>query len=475
MKLHILALCVATLFSLPVRADELPDLGDQSQAVLSPQQEDRIAADALRYLRLSPVWMGDAEINSYLDQLAARLAAGNVDIRRNFTVVGLQDDAINAFAVPGGVLGVNSGLILATQTESELAGVLAHEISHVTQRHISRLMEAQRRNLWPTLAALTAAIIAARSNSSAAMAGITTAQALNMQTTLDFTRAHEREADRIGMRYLQEAGFDPRGMADFFERLQNQTRFQESGTPSYLRTHPLTGDRVADARNRLREQPYRHYVDSLTYLLVREKIRALSLSTERLKVEYDSRVAGNSGQAQAVARYGQARLLLRENQPSAALQLAEPLAGELAHPMTAQLLAEALMAMQRHNEAVSVLEKALQATPDSASLRETQIQALRKARRANEALRAVEDYRRRFPDHMDAWEWQAQIYNQLGRDTESHMALAEFYWRLGASGDAMRQLRIARQHGDLDSYTSARISSRLKEMQEQARELDDAP
>lgn len=472
MRLHLLALLLGTTLASPALSDALPDLGDQSQAILSPQQEKRIAAGALRYLRLSPQWLGDAEINDYLNQLTARLIAENAEIKQTFSVVGLQDDSINAFAVPGGVLGVNSGLILASQTESELAGVMAHEMAHVTQHHISRLIEAQKRSLWPTVAAMAAAIIAARNSSTAAAAGLTTVQALNIQNTLDFTRTHEREADRIGMRYLQQAGFDPQGMSDFFMRLQNQMRFAESGAPGYLRTHPLTEERIADSRGRLRDLPYRQYPDSLDYLLVREKIRTLSLPVERLKIEFENRIKGNSGQAQSVARYGLARLWLRERNLSEAAGIGEQLLKDLPHAMTTQLQAEILLARQEHGRAIQLLRTGLENHPDAAALRETLIQALSKNGQGKEALQLVEDYRRRYPDSIDAWEWQAQIHNKLGQEAESHLALAEFYWRLGAGGDAMRQLRIARQQGNVDGYTAARISSRLKEMQMQMREQD---
>lgn len=465
MKFTILALFLSAHFAY---AENLPDLGDQSQVLLSPQQEKAVAQDALRYLRMSRQWLGDAEVNGYLNQIVAKIVLANPEIKQNFTPVGLQDETINAFAVPGGAIGVHTGLILASQNESELAGVMSHEMAHVTQHHMSRLMEAQQRTLWPTLAAMAAAILLARSNGDISTAGIAAAQAYNVQNTLDFTRTHEREADRIGMRYLQQSGFDPRGMPDFFNRLQQKNRFNESNAPNYLRTHPITQERIADAESRLNDLPYHQYPNSIEYLLIKEKIRVLTLPKAQLEGEFAARLAGNSGQNLLVTQYGLARLKLKERDTTGAWSLAEPLLKKLTHPMVSLLAAEILIARQQPLAARAILEEALKTTAESAPLQETLIQALTEAKDGNAALAAVHDYQRQFPEALDAWEWKANIHHQLGQKAESHLALAEFYWRLGASGDAMRQLRIAKAQGNLSTYLAARIDSRLKIMQQEA-------
>lgn len=473
MRIHTLTLLICGALMVGTgHADELPDLGDNSQKILSPQQEQRIGAGALRYLRMSPQWQGDAEINDYLNRIVGRIVAANADIKQSFTLIGLQDDAINAFAIPGGVIGVQSGLILASQNESELAGVFCHEMAHVTQHHVSRLMEAQSNAFWPTLAAMAAAILLARSNSNIALAGMTSSQAYSVQNTLDFTRQHEREADRIGMRYLQQSGLDPRGMPDFFQRLQRQTRFAESGAPDYLRTHPVTQERTSDTESRLAKLAYRQYPDSIDYQLVKEKTRVMSQASEQLKEEYKTRLTGNSGRELHIAQYGLARLYLKERDTRNAWELAEPLIERLPHSMTLLLAAEIQLARQQPEIASKLLDDGLKRYPGSAALREMQISALIKAKRGTDALEAIQDYQNRYPEAMDAWEWLANAHDQLGHEAESHLALAEFYWRLGASGDAIRQLRIAKQQPRLDPYVAARISSRLKEMQSQAKERD---
>lgn len=466
MKRSILALLLISHLSY---ADNLPDMGDQSQALLSPQQEKAVAEDALRYLRMSPQWLGDAEVNSYLNQLVSRIVLSNPDIKQNFTLVGLQDESINAFAVPGGAIGVHTGLILASQNESELAAVFSHEMAHVTQHHMSRLMEAQQRSLWPTMAAIAAAILLARSNTNLSAAGIAGAQAYSIQNTLDFTRNHEREADSIGLRYLQQSGFDPHGMPDFFNRLQQKTRFNESSAPNYLRTHPITQDRISEAESRLQDLPYHQYPNSLDYLLIKEKVRVLTQPLGQLNTEYTSRIAGNSGRNLLITQYGLARLRLKEHDLTRAWALAEPLIKQLPHSMTRLLAAEILIARQQPQAARALLEEGLKLNPESAPLKELLIQALIQAKQANSALSLTQEYQQQHPESLDVWEWQANIHHQLGQEAESHLALAEFYWRLGASGDAMRQLRIAKAQGNLSPYVSARIESRLKVMQQEAK------
>ncbi|MDP1897473.1 MAG: M48 family metalloprotease, partial [Sulfurimicrobium sp.] len=255
-------------------AGELPDLGESSQAVFSLQQEQRIGESIMADIRASRELMRDAEVTDYLNALGARLIANSQDSARIFEFFALRDSTLNAFALPGGFIGVHSGLILSAQSESELASVLAHEISHVTQRHLARVIAGTQKNTLTTLAALAVAILAARSNPQVANAALVTAQATGVQSRLDYTREHEREADRIGLQVLNASGFDPRAMVDFFGRMQKYGRLYENNAPVYLRTHPLTTERIADVENRVDALPYRQVPDSLDFQLVRAKLEA---------------------------------------------------------------------------------------------------------------------------------------------------------------------------------------------------------
>src|SRR5205085_438326 len=207
----------------------------------------------------------DAEATDYITSLGKRLATQGPDARQDLDFFLIDDRQINAFALPGGHIGVNTGLLLAAQNESEVASVLALEIAHVTQRHIGRIIAQQKSGTILSLAGMALAVLASRAGSDLGIAAASAAQAGAMQNMLNFTRDHEREADRVGLQTLEAAGFDVRAMPVFFERLQRATRIYEGGAPTYLRTHPVTHERIADIQNRIERLPFRQVPDTIHF------------------------------------------------------------------------------------------------------------------------------------------------------------------------------------------------------------------
>ncbi|MDE2585019.1 MAG: M48 family metalloprotease, partial [Betaproteobacteria bacterium] len=232
-----LLLSASLAFTPPVLADGLPDLGDAAQSELSPQMEKQVGESIINEIRLrDPQYLDDPEITAYLEQIGGRLATASPDPSFGFNFFAMADPTINAFATFGGYVGVNTGLLMAAQTESELAGVLAHEISHVTQHHLARGMAKDKQQSTVAMIAMALALLAARNSPNGASAAIMGSQAAMVQSQLAFSRDFEREADRIGFQTLQKAGFDVRGMGDFFQRLQQATRLYENNAPAYMRT-----------------------------------------------------------------------------------------------------------------------------------------------------------------------------------------------------------------------------------------------
>ncbi|MDQ3186461.1 MAG: M48 family metalloprotease [Pseudomonadota bacterium] len=295
-------------------ADELPELGDVSQTTISPRQERELGLQIMSEIRADRSYLDDAEIAGYLTNLGNRLILSSNEAHpdQEFEFFALQDARINAFALPGGFMGFNSGLILTAQTESELAGVMAHEIAHVTQKHLARMISGQKYSMLTSLAAAAIAILASRSNPQVGQAVLVGSQAHQIQSQLDFTRDHEKEADRIGLSILMSAGLDPRGMSAFFERLQRAGRFQENGAPSYLRTHPITFQRIADIESRIQNIPYRQVPDSLDFQLVRAKLRAGLEHPGDAVEHFDSVLQDKRYSNEAVERYGLINALLRD-------------------------------------------------------------------------------------------------------------------------------------------------------------------
>jgi len=229
------------LFFSPVAlSDGLPDLGDVSQATITPQQARQIGEQAMMQIRASKEYLDDSEVNDYLNKIGGRLVENSPEPSLDFQFFAVNDYNVNAFALPGGFVGVNAGLILITQSESELASVLSHEISHVTQHHLERMVEAQRGSGLISMAAIALAILAARTNPQVSEAAIASVQAGNIQRQLNFTRTDEEEADRIGLQLLEKSGFNTHAMPDFLRRMQTSTRLLDNNAPNYMRDHPIT-------------------------------------------------------------------------------------------------------------------------------------------------------------------------------------------------------------------------------------------
>ncbi|HWS76018.1 MAG TPA: M48 family metalloprotease, partial [Quisquiliibacterium sp.] len=283
-----IALAVVPPAAIP-QANNLPRLGDAAAEDLSPAAERRLGERIMRDIRRDAAVSDDVELAGYLNSLAAALTASAQG--HSFELFLVKDPTMNAFALPGGFIGVHTGLIIAAETESELASVIAHEIGHVTQRHIARMLSDQRQTTLGTLASLVLAALAARSSPQAAIGIVTMASGAQQQQMLAFSRDAEREADRVGMDTLRASGFDPNGMVAFFGRLQQSSRTYESTAPAYMRSHPMTVERIADMQARVQEGRYRQHPDSIEFRLARARLRALgdgsvdALRAERRRFE----------------------------------------------------------------------------------------------------------------------------------------------------------------------------------------------
>ncbi len=313
---------ISTLVALPLlaHADGLPDLGDVSQEMISPQMERQIGEQSMFQIRSDKSYMDDPELSDYLNRLGGRLVANSPEPGQPFVFFAIDDNAINAFALPGGFVGVNTGLIQLAQSESELASVLSHEISHVTQHHYARMVSGTRYDSLAALATLAVAILAARNSPQGATTAIVGAQAGAMQHQLNFTRQHEQEADRIGLGILEKSGFDTRAMPAFFERMQKATQLMEGNTPSYLRTHPVTHERIADVDDRVQQLPYHLVPDSLDFQLMRARLTAMQKTPQEAVAYFDISLGEKRYGNPIAHRYGLVLALLRNNQPQRAEQ-----------------------------------------------------------------------------------------------------------------------------------------------------------
>jgi predicted Zn-dependent protease len=448
-------------------AQSLPDLGGGDGA-LSPQVERRIGEEYMREIRVNPAYVDDPEVADYLNTLGARLVAVTPGAGFDFEFFAVRDPAINAFALPGGFVGVHTGLMLATDNESELASVLAHEISHVTQRHISRMASAAEQSQLPTAIAVMAAILLARSRPDLAGGAVAMAQARDIQYQLNYTRDFEREADRIGFQTLAAAGFDTHAMPAFFEKMQRLTRLADDGTvPSYLRTHPVTSERIADALNRAADQPYRQRVDGIEYQLVRAKLRAESGQPREAVEHFTAAVSERRYANEAAARYGLAAALLRAGQPAeAAEELARQRKLDVASPMIATLDARIRQARGDEPGAAAALEQAMAHFAHRKPVLYAYVALLHQAGRNDEARDLISRELKLYPKDLRLHALYAKTYAALGKKLLQHQAQAEVYVLQGSYPAAIEQLMLARSAGDGDFYQVSIVEARLKELRE---------
>ncbi|HKB81734.1 MAG TPA: M48 family metalloprotease [Burkholderiales bacterium] len=456
---------VALLASSIALADELPDLGDASQSALSPAQERKLGEGIMAQIRADPAYLDDPEVSDYLNTLGYRLVANSPDPAAPFEFFAITDSTINAFALPGGYVGVHTGLLLTAQNESELASVLSHEISHVTQRHIARLIAAQQRAGMASLAALALAILAARSNSNVSVAAVAAAQAGAIQSQLNFTREHEREADRIGLQIMEKSGFDVHAMPVFFERLQKATRVYETGAPSYLRTHPLTFERIADIQSRIEGIPFRQVPDSLDFQLVRARLSAQEGNARDAAANFDRILGEHKFTNEAAARYGLVVALLRVgDKVRARKEMALLLVMKAKSPMIDALAAQTLISGGEVEKGLATYRDSLRSNPSRRALVYGYADALIAANKAADAIQFLNDRVDGRPTDPQLYEFQARAYTALGKRLLQHRALAEVYALRGNLPAAIEQLQIAQKAGDGDFYQKSSVEARLKEL-----------
>ena len=448
-------------------AQTLPDLGSSGDAGLSPQLERRIGESIMRDIRFrEPSYLDDPEVSDYLGNLGARLTQRAAGVRYDFEFFALRDHTINAFALPGGFIGVHTGLLMAAESESEVASVLSHEVAHVTQRHIARMLGQQQQMQLPVLAAIAAALLLGRSRPDLASGAAAAATAGAVQTQLSYSRDFEREADRIGFQALDAAGFDVHAMGSFFEKMQRGSRLADDGSmPGYLRTHPITTERIADAQNRSASQPYKQHLDSPEFHLVRAKLRAEQGDARGALEFFQGLVRDQRYASEPAARYGLASALLRAKRPKEAdAEMARVRAAGASGPMVESLAARIKLSLGDKGGAVALLSEAHARYPNSRPLLYAHAEALQEAGRSQQALTLLNDGVRLYSRDARLYQLQAKTYASLGKRALQHQAQGEVYALQGALPAAIEQLQLARNAGDGDFYQLSVVDARLKEL-----------
>ena len=461
-------LTALALVMTPVAAQSsLPELGDSSGAIVTGQQEKKLGQEAMREIRGSGMYLNDPEVNAYLNELGQRILAANPGIRERFEFFAVADPAINAFAMPGGYIGVNMGLVLLTQSESELAGVLSHEMSHVTQKHYARMVDDQRKNAWMGIAGLAAAVLAAKAGKGdVAQGALLGSQAAQVQNYLNFSRDNEREADRIGFQYLSRAQFDPAAMGTFMERLQRSSSLNDTGiVPGYLRTHPITNERIADAQDRVGKGEFKLAKESVDFHYVRALIRSYIGDAPAAVKYFESALIDRKYSSEAATRYGLAAAVLRERDfARAKRELATLESAGIKHPMITAMRGQILIQAEEFGPAVTFFEQAISDYPNHWQLHYDLPEVLLRAKLPKRALASLEKSLLRKPNDVQLLDLAARACADAGMKMKQHRFLGELYAQQANLRGALDQFELASKAGDGDYFEASYVEARVREM-----------
>lgn len=477
--LSLILLLISLLLAVPVTtsaaADKLPDLGDHSSSLVTSEQELKLGRAWLRQVRGAIPLLSDPLVQTYVESITYRLAFHS-DLRDpDLRIIVVKDSNINAFAVPGGVVGVNAGLIIHSETEAEMASVLAHELAHLSQRHFARRLEESKRNQWVYLGALLTSIaVAASSNSEAGMALATSSQAALVQNQLSYSRLNEQEADRIGMQTLVNAGLNPHAMPTFFSRLMRHTR-QSPNAFDFLSTHPVTHSRISDSLNRANQYPQKLTQDNLDYQLIRTRIlvgHGDSVSQSPLHYQQalkDTTLATERGQ---VLQFGLALALNKQRQHKEAKAALAPLLAK--NPMRVDYLiaaADIAMAEQNYAEALAIIEKPYRLMPDHYALQMYFSRLKMAAGLYQEAIAVLDPLTRSREDDLNVWYLLSDAYMGNKDTYGTHRARAEVFFLSGQDDRALAQLDLALKH--TQGYAQqARIQKRKQAIEASRKDID---
>lgn len=458
-----LLIVALSLLTLPASAQvNLPVLGDSVSGTISTQQEYEFGRELLRQIRRETPMLNDPLIMEYIISLTYKLAVHSelTDHRLEFVLI--DNEILNAFAAPGGIIGVNAGLFLYTENEGQFASVISHELAHISQRHYARSVQQQRNNMLPSIAGLLASlIIASTVGGDAGQAALMTTQAVGQENQLRYSRSNEQEADRVGIRTLYNAGFDPYDMAGMFEQMMRMKSFSRR-LPEFLSTHPLDENRIADSKNRANSMPAVDNIQNIEFLLMKQRVTmhfASNKDAEIQRLERDlSQLNGNEEDA---ARYGIALGQLGNGQFAQATESLEGLLKKDPTRITYVML-EADIAREagQINRALDILETNLRINPNNHPLTMAYARTLEATGRHADAAAALERQALVRPNDPELWYQLAEIQGQAGNINKVHQARGEYFITVGDFTRARNQFNLALEL-ERDPLVRARIQLRL--------------
>jgi predicted Zn-dependent protease len=445
----------------------LPQMGEPADAALSPAQEAQIGASVIAQLYQYDYILEDPELTDYMTSIGWRLVAAASQKPPHLEVFVVRDPRINAFALPGGYVAFNAGLLIASQSESEVAGVMGHELTHVTQRHIARSQaDMSGIGTFATWAAVLAAIIAGSANPDLVLAALAVGQGTLYQKQVNFTRANELEADRIGIQTMADAGFDPQGMASFFQRLEQQSRLYGTGVPDILRTHPVNTVRIAEAQARAAAMKPRSVTDPIEYPLMRERSRVLTFSRPTQGIEYYAAEL-KAGHDTPGNRYGLALSMRQSGDYSGAAAILQPLLDRNPkQPNIALLMADIKVTSGKQSEGLALYKKTLDTYPRLTPVILDYAQALILSGKSEEARQLLLSSEQAYGTRLETYRLLALAARDAGDIGMASYEMANYLYFRGDYGGALAQLDAGLRLDSLSQQDRARMAARRAEVRE---------
>lgn len=453
---------------MPGFAYDLPDMGDSTIHSFSRGAEEQLGAEIMRSVRSSRLYNNDPIVTDYVRQMGDRITASSDYAMDSFYFFVINDPRVNAFALPGGYIGINAGLILVAEYEDEVAGVMAHEIAHVTQRHIARMFERSKSLSWPMMAALLGSMILATASPAAGTSAMAATLAGSQQDMINFTRSNEEEADRIGMDMLVKAGYDPNGMSTFFARMAQANKYNDSFyVPEFLRTHPINSSRIADAATRAQSYKVPLRKDSLSFELIKQRLNVLFADhTRNILAYYQAEIEKPAQRNDPAWRYGYSLALASKGQfPQAQQELQQLIKNDADEKIYRMSLAQVYEAQHQYMQAISLLQETLQLYPNDESLTLQTAQTMVNAEQYNQAKVLLEKQLRKTQDNPHLYNLLAKTQSELNNPQASYIARAEYYALQDDLHSAVRELKRAQAENKDNAYQQAKIAARLAELE----------
>ena len=464
MRKLLLSLCLAFIANIVLAAQniELPSLGDASSSVVSPRTEKQLGQIFLQSYRRQVAALYDPILQEYTESLIKELATFSELSDKSIDVLLIHNPSINAFAVPGGVIGVHTGLFKHARSEDELAAVLAHEIAHLSQRHFARNVQKAKENRIPFLAAMLASLVlASTSGGEAGQAAITATQAAQLDSRLRFSRAFEKEADLIGIQTMAKANRNPDAVPGMFEGLQKLARYQGHRPPEFLLTHPVTENRIAYSRLRADRYPKKNYQDNLEFHLMDARIQAYKDSNPQISINYFKDTASDPKVNKIANQYGLAVAYQRAGQQVKALKIINALLANDKERLTYRLAeAETLSKLGQHQNAINALGALVSEYPAHHAAVMTYAEILNAAQLHKRAANILEKHAKRRPRDPDVWFLLAEARGLSDDIIGVHRARAEYFIMSGLLDEAEKQLTYALKLTKGNFYLSSQIEQR---------------